>query len=245
MSHRAMWPLLVALMLVSAACSDDEPVELPGIPDDETEQAAEDSGPTSTTSTSTTTPEAATTTTSSTLAPDALVVAEQFPGVTFPAAELPTEAGSINNNRAPAETEKERALIAAFVAWVNASMEANTSVPASFTPLEGLPTTEERATSLREGYAAAEARGETLDVSGGLTVRPYVVEQEDPNMGLVYDCSINASIWRAEDGTQLDARSGWPQVGPPGVELGFGYSFELVDDVWVLTSVFSEPGACA
>lgn len=233
--------VIVVAALFTAACSDSEPDALPEIPGDEVEHT--DDGSTSTSTSSTTT--SSTTSSTSTSAPsDALIVVEQFPGVTFPAASLLTEADSVNNNRAPATSEKDLALIDAFVAWVNASMEANTSVPASFAPLEGLPTTAERAASLRDGFAAAGARGETLDASGGLTVRPYVVEQADPNLGLVYDCSINAAVWRASDGSELATRSGWPQVGPPGVELGFGYLFELVDGVWVLTSVFSEVGAC-
>lgn len=242
MKFSAVRVLLVGVVLAAGCSSEEAPVlpELPGA-DDVEDTVVEES---TTTSTTTSTTSTITSTTTTTLDPTALIVAEQFPGVTFPAASLPTEAGSINNNRAPAESETELALIAAWVEVVNAAVHVQGD-PSDLALYDEIPLTAEARDRFIATAEAQVAANQVLDVSAGLTVRPYVVEQEDPGLGLIYDCSINASVMRdAETGEPAEPSTGLPQVGAPGIERGVGYLFELEDESWVLSSAFSEPGAC-
>lgn len=238
--------LAVAMAVVAGACSNGQSRPVPEIPGDvaETSTAAVESTsstPSSTTSTTTTTTATAT---STTLDPAALIVAEQFSGVNFPAASLPTEAGSINNNRSPADTEEDRALIDAFSEVVTVFMEVQ-QAPSDTAAYETAPFTDEIRDRAIEAASVRAAANQVLDISEGLTLRPYVVEQDDPTIGLVYDCPINAAVWRdADSGEAAEPSNGWPQVGAPGVESGTGYLFELVEDRWVFSASWSEPGAC-
>ena len=135
-------------------------------------------------------------------------------------------------------------VIAAFVDVANAAISVQQD-PSDTTAYALAPLASDLRASVTESAQARAAAGQVLDVSAGLTVRPYVVEQEDPSLGLVYDCSINAAVWRDEtSGEPVEASTGWPQVGAPGIERGVGYLFELSGGEWLLTSAFTEPGAC-
>lgn len=108
------------------------------------------------------------------------------------------------------------------------------------------PVTSRLLASDAEGYQARTEANQVLDISGGLTLRPYVVETSEPNRKLVYDCQIDATFWKDVDtGEKAPPDGGYPNAGPPGVEWGTGAVVVLVDGRWLVDEWLIDPTACA
>ena len=75
---------------------------------------------------------------------------------------------------------------------------------------------------VRGGVARRTELNQVLDISGGLTSRPYVIEDDDgdSDRAIVWDCQIDATFWKDVDTGVKAPPDAYPNVGPPGVEIG-------------------------
>ncbi|MBK8334687.1 MAG: hypothetical protein IPL07_20545 [Acidimicrobiaceae bacterium] len=87
-------------------------------------------------------------------------------------------------------------------------------------------------------------KNQVLDISGGMTLRPYVVENDDPTRAFVWDCQIDATFWKDKDTGAKAPPDAWPNNGPPGVEVGISAVMVLVEGEWLLDDGGLEPRAC-
>jgi hypothetical protein len=101
--------------------------------------------------------------------------------------------------------------------------------------------------AIESGIAERTTRNQVLDISGGLTLRPYVVEDDDgdPNRVFVWDCQIDATFWKDADSGEKAPPDAFPNAGPPGVEIGVVAVLVNVDGAWLLDEGGLEPQACA
>jgi hypothetical protein len=95
-----------------------------------------------------------------------------------------------------------------------------------------------------DGMVERTQSNQILDVSGGITLRPYVVENDDPARAFVWDCQIDATFWKDKDTGEKAPPDAWPNVGAPGVETGVVAVMVLVDGRWLLDDGGLEPQAC-
>ena len=100
---------------------------------------------------------------------------------------------------------------------------------------------------IRQGIADRTALNQVLDISGGITLRPYVVEDDDgdPDRVFVWDCQIDATFWKDIDTGEKAPPDAFPNAGPPGVETGVVAVMVNVDGRWLLDEGALEPQACA
>jgi hypothetical protein len=100
---------------------------------------------------------------------------------------------------------------------------------------------------IRDGIAARTDLNQVLDISSGITLRPYVVEDDDgdPDRVFVWDCQIDATFWKDVDTGEKAPPDAFPNVGPPGVETGVVAVMVRVDGRWLLDEGALEPQACA
>ena len=99
-------------------------------------------------------------------------------------------------------------------------------------------------TAVNAGMVERTQDNLVLDISGGITFRPYVVENDDPTRAFVWDCQIDATVWRDKDTGAPAPPDAFANVGPPGVESGVVAVMVLVDGRWLLDDGGSEPQAC-
>lgn len=262
------------LGLIGAACTSNSDGFEPGapIPTDDAVSSADDTvvrppaetPPTSTdtassTSTATTTvPESESTSTTdaadSTTTPATepegdLDPAAQAPGFDFPPADLETDPDSPNNNRVvdPEDVPILDAYFAAALAQTAVFSEWPLD-PAS-PVLDDAPFTDRVRDGFGAGLAARTQLNQVLDVSGGSTSRPYVIEDDDgdPDRVIVWDCQVDATFWKDVDsGEKAPPESrGHPNVGPPGVEIGTATALVLRDGQWLVDEGGYEPRACS
>lgn len=273
--RRRLTGTVAAVVLVVAACAgDDDDGFEPGasIPGDTT--TASDTATTSTADTAqpttavddttTTTSRAPATTTEppstaadttapttaapSTTDPEPQVAdTPQAPGFDFPPAALQTDPTSPNNRRAI--RPEHEPILAAYFAAFEADLATFSRWPLDprSPELQAAPYTDSIYPSAYEaGMAERTALNQVLDISGGLTSRPYVVEDDDgdPNRVIVWDCQIDATFWKDVTTGEKAPPDAYPNVGPPGVETGSATELLLIDGEWLVNGGGVESRAC-
>ena len=251
--RRTIAAALIAAALLAGGCSSSnsqpnptvEPREtttqpLPTIPGDTTTSAA------TTTTVAVSTTSSSTTTTPTTSTAETTTLPETASLTTLiPHAALPLDPNDINNQRTI--TPEQQPIIDAYLAAIQAD-----NVTASRWPLDprsellvASPASARALEQVQKGYSKRTAMNQVLDLSGGITYRPYVVETDDPNKVIVYDCQIDATVWRDHDtGAKAAADANFPNAGPPGVQWGAGAEMVKSDGRWLLDQGFSDPLAC-
>ena len=63
----------------------------------------------------------------------------------------------------------------------------------------GTPISDEMRSRENSGLVERTQLNQVLDISGGMTLRPYVVENDDPTRAFVWDCQIDATFWKDKD----------------------------------------------
>ena len=265
--------LTCALGLLGAACSGDSEGFEPGapIPTDNTNSTAVERSPTAsvetppgtndttTSSTSTTTPTTPTSATdvqdSSTTAavPDTaqepeLTLTPQATGFDFPPAELETDPNSPNNTRII--RPQDEPIVAAYLAATRAQnlMFSEWPLDADNPVLVSAPFTPALLESFNVGVKNRTDLNHILDISEGLTSRPYVIEDDDgnPDRAIVWDCQIDATFWKDVDtGVKAPPGGGYPNLGAPGVEVGTSTELVRRDGEWLVNAGAEETRACA
>ena len=112
------------------------------------------------------------------------------------------------------------------------------------TELMGAPISDEMRSRENSGLVERTQLNQVLDISGGMTLRPYVVENDDPTRAFVWDCQIDATFWKDKDTGAKAPPDAWPNNGPPGVEVGISAVMVLVEGEWLLDDGGLEPRAC-
>ncbi|MEL6893914.1 MAG: hypothetical protein AAFP84_20155 [Actinomycetota bacterium] len=171
----------------------------------------------------------------------------QAAGFDFPPAALRTDPASPNNNRV-IEPEDEP-IIAAYLEAATAQnlMFSEWPLNARNPVLVGAPFTPELLEGFEVGVANRTDLNHVLDVSEGLTARPYVIDDDDgdPSRAIVWDCQIDATFWKDVDtGEKAPPGGGYPNVGAPGVEVGTSTELVLRDGRWLVNSGAAEERAC-
>lgn len=239
-------------VLALAACLGDgsaDPATTPAIPgttEVTTSPTSTEVGTTSTIATTSTAP--TTTTTSETEAPTAPTSATPpTPSTLIPLAALETDPASPNNQRVV--TPEQQPIIDAYRAGVEAEnlTYARWPLDPASPELTVAPFTDKARGAIESGIAERTTRNQVLDISGGLTLRPYVVEDDDgdPNRVFVWDCQIDATFWKDADTGEKAPPDAFPNAGPPGVEIGVVAVLVNVDGQWLLDEGGLEPQACA
>ena len=237
--------IAVAITMAAASCSgsDGAANSTVPIPTDPT------INPTTTRSTgSTTTPTSATAATSTptsivtTVPPETTTVVT--PTTLLRPADLVTDPNDPNNLHA--SLPEQQPIIDAYVAGVEAQLVTYARWPLDPKSPELLaaPLTARVLDANNSGMVERTQKNQVLDISGGITLRPYVVESSDPSRVFVWDCQIDATFWKDKDTGEKAPPDAWPNVGPPGVETGVSAVLVLVDGEWLLDDGGLEPQAC-
>jgi hypothetical protein len=238
--------LLVAIAIIGAGCSsgDGDATSTPPIPTD----PIVDTAPDNTTSTSNSTPTTSTSTSSSTTSPipttDAPATTEATPTTLIRPADLETDPNDPNNLHT--SLPEQQPILDAYIAATNAELITYSRWPLDPTSAELLaaPLSSDMRDRENSGLVERAQLNQVLDISGGMTLRPYVVETEDPTRAFVWDCQIDATFWKDKDTGEKAPPDVWPNAGPPGVEIGVVAVLVLVDDEWLLDDGGLEPQAC-
>ncbi len=267
--------LTVATVTVIAACADNSDGFEPGAPIPPTAETRPPTTTTSpppaepTTATNATT--SSTAPTSSTAAPSTaptttaadttpatdpapttdsepeLAETPQAPGFDFPPAALKTDPDSPNNNRA-IQPDDEPILAAYFEATlVQTQLFAEWPLDPASPILDGAPFTDQVRDAFRVGLDERTQLNHVLDISGGTTSRPYVIDDDDgdPDRVIVWDCQIDATFWKDVDTGEKAPADAYPNVGPPGVEIGTATELIRQDGEWLVNDGGFEPRACS
>ena len=246
--------LIGSLAIVVAGCSSDgtaDPETTPAIPSAST---LDSSVPTSTSPASTTsaadTTAAPTTSNATTVQPASTApppTTSPTPSTLIPQAPLETDPASPNNQRVV--TPEQQPIIDAYRTGVEAEnlTYARWPLDPASPELTAAPFTDKARGAIESGIAERTTRNQVLDISGGLTLRPYVVEDDDgdPNRVFVWDCQIDATFWKDADTGEKAPPDAFPNAGPPGVEIGVVAVLVNVDGQWLLDEGGLEPQACA
>lgn len=125
-------------------------------------------------------------------------------------ADLVTDPNDPNNLHA--SLPEHQPIIDAYVAAVYAQLVTYSRWPLDPTSpeLAAAPITERVVQANNDGMVERTQKNQVLDVSGGVTLRPYVVENDDPTRAFVWDCQIDAVPGR----TRTRARRHRPMRGP-------------------------------
>lgn len=245
-SHPAFSFIVVAALVLSACSSGDSSDGDPTVP-----IPTAGTSPTSTTSTSTPSSEPATgsTTTSTTSAtsdaPASTPTTTNGPPTTLiRPADLVTDPNDPNNLHT--SLPEHQPIIEAYVAAINAELITYSRWPLdpTSTELMGAPISDEMRSRENSGLVERTQLNQVLDISGGMTLRPYVVENDDPTRAFVWDCQIDATFWKDKDSGAKAPPDAWPNNGPPGVEVGISAVMVLVEGEWLLDDGGLEPRAC-
>jgi hypothetical protein len=230
------------LVLAFAAGCNDEGVTGPTAPPPET---AAPTAPT-TTDNSTTVATTAADTGPATTAKAALPTVSTI----IPQVSAPLDPNDRNNRLAPPDTPEEIAIITAYI---EAGDRANTFYsifprdPDDPLLLEG-PFTPERIERDLAGAADDNELRQTLDVSGGITYRPYITGYSlGDSEAIVFDCQLDATVWRNADSGEVvpPPNDSYPNTGPDVASpTGVVAKLLLADGRWLVDSVSSDPRAC-
>lgn len=239
------FPFFVVAAIVLGACSSgdssngDQTVPIPtagtvssttGEPDS---TPSTESSPVSTTSTGP--PASSAPTTISTTGPPTTLIRP---------ADLVTDPNDPNNLHT--SLPEHEPIIDAYLAAVNAQLITYSRWPLDPTSpeLAAAPITARVVKANNDGMVERTQNNQVLDLSGGITLRPYVVENDDPTRAFVWDCQIDATFWKDVDTGAKAPPDAWPNLGPPGVETGVVAVMVLVDGQWLLDDGGLEPQAC-
>jgi hypothetical protein len=244
-SHHPVVTAVVAVGVLLSACSSGEssdgnstvPIPTAGsVPSTSNDPASTPATePTSTTSTSTGAPTTDATTSTSEPAPTTTLVRP---------ADLVTDPNDPNNLHT--SLPEHQPIIDAYVAAINAELVTYSRWPLDPTSAElsAAPISDAMRTRENSGLVERTQLNQVLDISGGMTLRPYVVENDDPTRAFVWDCQIDATFWKDNDTGEKAPPDAWPNNGPPGVEVGVSAVMVLVDGEWLLDNGGLEPQAC-
>jgi hypothetical protein len=246
--HRTAVIAALALVLAAAGCDDSSTTGPTAPPPDDGETTAIATTPTTTTTTTpdtTGTDETTSTTAGSGGLPTVSTIIPQVPGELDPS--------DPNNQRFTTPDDPEQqAIIAAYI-------EASDRLAASYStfprnpddPLlvDGPYTAEWIQRNQKSAIAVNESTPRILDVSGGVTYRPYItgyVEGDDE--AVVFDCQLDASVWRdPATGEKIDPSpvAGYPNTGPEiASPAPVGAKMIKADGRWLMDDAVSQPGAC-
>jgi hypothetical protein len=241
-SHPA-FSFIVSAALVLGACSSggssngDPTVPIPTAATSLTSTTSADS---TTTSTGSASSDASTSTTSS----STTTTTNGPPTTLIRPADLVTDPNDPNNLHT--SLPEHQPIIDAYVAGVYAQLITYSRWPLDPTSpeLAAAPITERVLQANNDGMVERTQKNQVLDISGGVTLRPYVVENDDPTRAFVWDCQIDATFWKDKDTGVKAPPDAWPNLGPPGVETGVVAVMVLVDGRWLLDDGGLEPQAC-
>jgi hypothetical protein len=236
-------PVLAAFSLGGSACTSDggDTISTPAIPADPFEVATS-STPAESTSTSSAVPSS---TTGATEPPGTTAATATTTTTTqIPLAALVTDPNDPNNLHT--SLPEQQPIVDAYLAAVQAQLFTFARWPLDprSPELVAAPITANILASQNTGMIERTAKNQVLDISGGITLRPYVVENDDPNKAFVWDCQIDATFWKDRDTGEKAPPDAWPNAGPPGVETGVVAVLILVDGRWLLDDGGVEPQAC-
>ena len=245
-SHPA-FSFIVVAALVLGACSSGEssngdptvPIPTAGTsPTSTTPNSTPSSEPatgSTTTSTSSATSDAQTSTSTTTNGPPTTLIRP---------ADLVTDPNDPNNLHT--SLPEHQPIIDAYVAAISAELITYSRWPLDPTSSELMSAPISDAMRSRENSGLVERTqlNQVLDISGGMTLRPYVVENDDPTRAFVWDCQIDATFWKDKDTGAKAPPDAWPNSGPPGVEVGISAVMVLVEGEWHLDDGGLEPRAC-
>jgi hypothetical protein len=249
---------IVAAALGLAACSNGDssgaeltvPIPTTGVvspttgePDDSTPSTESVPEPTASTATSPRGSEPTTTQLPTSSAPTTTAPTGPPPTLIRPA-DLVTDPNDPNNLHT--SLPEHQPIIDAYVQAINAELVTYSRWPLDPTSAELLaaPLTDAMRTKENTGLVERTERNQVLDIGGGMTLRPYVVENEDPARAFVWDCQIDATFWKDKDTGEKAPPDAWPNVGPPGVEVGVVAVMVFVEGQWSLDDGGLEPQAC-
>jgi hypothetical protein len=175
-----------------------------------------------------------------------VTTAAPTPSTLIPPATLETDPAAPANNRLI--TPEQQPIIDAYRAGIEVEQLTYTRWPLdpdSPDLLSG-PFTAKALDAIEDGMVQRTALNQLLDVSGGLTLRPFVVEADDgdPTRVIVWDCQIDATFWKDKDSGEKAPPDAFPNAGPPGVEIGVAAALVNVDGRWLLDQGGLEPRAC-
>jgi hypothetical protein len=238
--------LLCAAAVVGLAACNDKGVTQPTavVPTNAPATAAPATADNTTSSTSTssvTTPSTVITTgaTAST------VITVATPTTLIRPADLVTDPNDPNNRHV--SLPGQQPIIDAYLAAIHAELVTYARWPLNprSPELVAAPLTAKWLEVENSGLVERTNLNQVLDISGGATLRPYVVENQDPNRAFVWDCTIDATFWKDKDsGEKAPPEAGWPNVGAPGAQVGAVAVLVLVDGKWLLDDGGPEPKAC-
>ena len=159
-------------------------------------------------------------------------------------ADLVTDPNDPNNLHA--SLPEHQPIIDAYVAAISAELITYSRWPLdpTSTELMGAPISDAMRSRENSGLVERTQLNQVLDISGGMTLRPYVVENDDPTRAFVWDCQIDATFWKDKDTGAKAPPDAWPNNGPPGVEVGISAVMVLVEGEWLLDDGGLEPRAC-
>ena len=239
---RPAFSFIVVAALVLGACSSgdssngDPTVPIPTAATSLTSTTSADSTTTSTGSASSDASTSTTTTSTTTT--------NGPPTTLIRPADLVTDPNDPNNLHTSLPAHQP--IIDAYLAGVYAQLITYSRWPLDPTSpeLAAAPITERVLQANNDGMVERTQKNQVLDISGGVTLRPYVVENDDPTRAFVWDCQIDATFWKDKDTGVKAPPDAWPNLGPPGVETGVVAVMVLVDGRWLLDDGGLEPQAC-
>jgi hypothetical protein len=243
--HRSAALAIVAACAMITGCTDDSitgPTAPPPEAGDRTFPTSTSTIPDTTTATSDTTATTAATTTSLLGLPPVSTLVPQVPA--------PLDPNDPNNRRQPPDTPDEIAIIAAYIEAADRSNKYLSTFPLDPNdPLivEG-PYTRDRAEVFRSFAAPSNELRQVLDVTGGMTFRPFVAGYEPGDTtALVFDCQLDATVWRNADTGEIipPPNDSYPNTGPDvATATSVVATMVLVDGKWLVESGSGQPGAC-
>lgn len=247
---RAAWgPLMVGgavVSLIAMGCSSEDSAEPASTPAPPTTSEASTTTDPASTSTSTTEPPDATTMASGPSSDPATAEATP-PSTAIPQAPAPIDPDDPNNQRT--SLPEHEAILGAYRRAVEGELLTYSRWPLDpeSPELVNGPFTARVMEPIRQGIADRTALNQVLDIDDGITLRPYVIEDDDgdPNRVFVWDCQIDATFWKDVDTGEKAPPDAFPNVGPPGVETGVVAVMVNLDGQWRLDEGALEPRACA
>jgi hypothetical protein len=246
MRHARIAPLIALAISAGTACNDNEitgPTAPPPEVDDRT-------FPTTATTLPDTSP--STETTGSASSGPTTTAEPALPTVStiVPTVPQPLDPNDPNNRREVPNTPDELAILAAYIDASDRITAYYSKSPSDANdPLivDGPFTTDRIQREQTTGQQNNEAR-ERLDVSGGITLRPYIVGfSPGDTTAVVFDCQLDATVWRNADTGEVipPPNDTYPNTGPEvATAIGLSAQLTLVGDRWLFDSATSQAGAC-
>ena len=159
----------------------------------------------------------------------------------IPTVPLPTSTAP-NPNLAHIVRPEDTPILEAYVKYITAIHQAYSRNPIDADPatlFENL-VTKGKYRTIKENLARRRDAGSTLNVTGGVTIRPFVLsDPRTASEATVWDCQRDGSFF-------FDAATGVPAAGEnPGVkQYGTAALVVLLDGVWVVDITEAKSGAC-